>query len=140
MATPEGTPILLDPRARPIPQVWDDTATNRFDGSAGDWRATAPADLSGSAPLAAPSSNIPLTTIPYPSGPVAVLAGACTYGFSLVCDADSADRLYYGGAGMDATHGDVLEPGDRVWLPVSDSAAISVMAAAAGVLYRGIRW
>jgi len=118
-----------------VPQVWDDT----LNGGAGGWRVLTAADLGGQAPLGAPSSNIPRTAAATGSA-AAVVAGACAYGFHLANDPDSADRLYYGKAGVDATHGDVLEPGDRIWLPVADSGAIAVLGAAASVFYRGVRY
>jgi hypothetical protein len=119
-----------------VPQVWDPT----LNGGNGGWRVIEPPDLGGAAPLAAPSSNIVRTSVAFDSAQHQVASGACTYGFYLANDPDSADRLYYGKTGVDATHGDVLEPGERIWLPVSDSGAIYVMAAAASCFYRGVRY
>lgn len=119
-----------------VPQVWDAA----LQGGAGAFRVLEPSDLGGQAPLAAPASNVPLTAVADDGAQHQVAAGACTNGLSLTNDHASASRLYYGAAGVDATHGDVLEPGDRAWLPVADSGAIYVMAAGPNVSYRGIRW
>jgi hypothetical protein len=117
-----------------VPQVWDET----LNGGAGGFRVTTPADLGGSPPLSAPSSNIPRTSVSA-SVAAAVASGACTYGFYLENDSDSAGDLYYGAAGVDATRGGRLEPGERVWLPYLDSGAVYVLASAAGTYYRGVR-
>jgi hypothetical protein len=88
--------------------------------------------------LSAPSSNIPRTLAPTGSA-AAVAAGACVYGCYLENDTDSVGDLYYGAAGVDATHGSRLEPGERVWLPYTNSDAVYVLASAAGTYYRGVR-
>lgn len=119
-----------------VPQVWDDT----LGGGAGAWRVITVADMAGQPPLAAPSGNVPLTTVPNDGGQHALAGGTCVYGLQLTNDPDSAARLYYGATGIDASRGDVLEPGDRAWVPVTDAGAVFVMAAGAGVQYRGLRY
>lgn len=117
-----------------VPQAWDRT----LNGGAGGFRVIEPADLGGSPPLSAPSSNIPRTAAPTDAA-VPIGSGSCTYGFYLENDTDSAGDLYYGAAGVDATRGGRLEPGERVWLPYLDSGAVYVLAAAAATYYRGVR-
>jgi hypothetical protein len=118
-----------------IPQAWDPT----LNGGDGGWRVVEPTDLAEGPPLAALSGNIPDTTVPTGSA-VALPAGACARGLTLQALITNTDAVRWGAAGVGTTSGGWLWPGDSAFVPVGDSAAVSVISATAGQVLAGVRF
>lgn len=136
----DGTPALKDIKGSPVPCIWDSTLTNPDSGNQGYWRVPTPADLAADALMTAPSSNIARTLVPTDTA-VQLPAGACAKGFLLRADrGNGAGLVYWGAAGVDASHGDVLEAGDAVFIHLTDTDAIWVLAGASACYVRGTRF
>lgn len=119
-----------------VPQVWDAT----LNGGSGGFRVVTPSDLAADAPLAAPSSNIARTLVGTGSA-AALPSGACVKGFVLRAELSNGGGIvHWGKVGVDLTHGDQLGAGEAVFIRVTDTAAVSVIADSAACYVSGVRF